>query len=118
MPRDFRNSSNASATSSSASTGPASSSRNRSASGPESRNAYSTGNVCTPSRRSVPGTLPDSSGSLSMSMMSSQIWNAVPTIPPILLSRSICSSSEPENVAPNRPDAAIRHAVFSYTTLR
>jgi hypothetical protein len=51
-------------------------------------------------------------------MMSSEIWNAVPTMPPSRNSRSICSSSEPENVAPNRPDAAIRHAVFSYTTFR
>ena len=53
-----------------------------------------------------------------MSMMSSEIWNAVPTMPPSRLSRSICSSSAPENVAPNRPDAAIRQAVFSYTTFR
>jgi hypothetical protein len=48
-----------------------------------------------------------------MSMMSSEIWNAVPTMPPSLLSRSIGSSSAPYNVAPNRPEAAIRQAVFS-----
>jgi hypothetical protein len=46
-------------------------------------------------------------------MMSSEIWKTVPTIPPRRLSRSICSSSAPENVPPNRPDAAIRQAVFS-----
>ena len=67
----------------------ASSSRSRSASGPVSRSAYSTGSVCTPSRRSVPGVLPDSSESLAMSMMSSEIWNAVPTIPPSRLSRAM-----------------------------
>lgn len=53
-----------------------------------------------------------------MSMMSSEIWNAVPTMPPSRLSRSTWSASAPENMAPNRPAAAIRHAVFSYTTLR
>ena len=93
--------------------GPASSCRSRSAPGPVSRSAYSTGSVCTPSRRSVPGSLPDSSGSLSMSMMSSEIWNAVPTMPPSLPSRWICASSAPEKVAPKVPEAAIRHAVFS-----
>jgi hypothetical protein len=53
-----------------------------------------------------------------MSMMSSEIWNAVPTMPPRRDSRSIWSSVAPENVAPNCPDAAIRQAVFSYTTRR
>ena len=40
--------------------------------------AYNTGSVGTPSRRSVPGVLPDSGDSDAMSMMSSESWNATP----------------------------------------
>ncbi|PQM46376.1 hypothetical protein C1Y40_03455 [Mycobacterium talmoniae] len=42
----------------------------------------------------------------------------MPTMPPSRDSRSTWSASAPEKVAPNRPDALIRQAVFSYTTFR
>ena len=44
--------------------------------------AISTGSVGTPSRRSVPGVLPEVSDSEAMSRMSSESWKAEPTISP------------------------------------
>ncbi|SLI68940.1 Uncharacterised protein [Mycobacteroides abscessus subsp. abscessus] len=74
--------------------------------------------MCTPSRRSVPGVLPDCSEAEEMSMMSSEIWKAVPTASPSRASRSMCAVSAPEKVPPNRPAAAISEPVFSQTTRR
>ena len=49
---------------------------------PEAITAYSTGSVGTPSRRSVPGVLPDWSLSLEISSRSSESWNAIPIVWP------------------------------------
>ena len=46
----------------------------RASPGPAERSACSIGSVSTPSRRSVPGVLPDCADSLATSRMSSQSW--------------------------------------------
>ena len=58
------------------------------------------GSVCTPSRRSVPGVLPELSDGEAMSMTSSEIWNAVPMVAPNRRSASTCSGGQPENMPP------------------
>ena len=50
--------------------------------------AISTGSVGTPSRRSVPGVLPETPASEATSRMSSESWNAVPTMSPYAVSAS------------------------------
>ena len=59
-----------------------------------------TGSVGTPSRRSVPGVLPDSAESEAMSRMSSESWKAEPTISPYAASASSISGEAPPNRAP------------------
>jgi hypothetical protein len=54
-----------------------------------------TGSVGTPSRRSVPEALPSSSLSEAMSTMSSESWNAEPTISPYEVSASSFSGVAP-----------------------
>ena len=54
----------------------------------------------TPSRRSVPGVLPDSSDSEAMSRMSSESWKAAPTISPYAVSASSTSRVAPPKRAP------------------
>ena len=56
--------------------------------------------MSTPSRRSVPGVLPELSECEVMSMMSSLIWNAVPIAAPNRRSDSTCSGVHPENIPP------------------
>ena len=56
--------------------------------------------MSTPSRRSVPGVLPELSDGEVMSMMSSLIWNAVPIAAPNRCSDSTCSGVQPENMPP------------------
>ena len=77
-----------------------------------------TGSVGTPSRRSVPGVLPESSDSLAMSMMSSLSWNATPTRSPNSVSASTVAWSARDMLAPNRADVAISDPVLSATTPR
>ena len=62
--------------------------------------AISTGSVGTPSRRSVPGVLPDSSVSEPMSRMSSESWKATPTFSPYSVSASSTSRGAPAKRAP------------------
>ena len=76
---------------------PASSSRSRASSGSVERCAIRTGSVGTPSRRSVPGVLPDSSDSEATSRMSSESWNAAPTFSPYAVRASSTSSEAPGN---------------------
>ena len=59
-----------------------------------------TGSVGTPSRRSVPGVLPDSTESEAMSRMSSESWKAEPTISPYAASASSTSGEAPPKRAP------------------
>ena len=54
----------------------------------------------TPSRRSVPGVLPDSTESEAMSRMSSESWKAEPTISPYAVSASSTSREAPPKRAP------------------
>ena len=70
---------------------PSSSSSSRASSGPAVARASSTGSVGTPSRRSVPGVLPETPASEATSRMSSESWNAVPTISPYFVS-ACCTS--------------------------
>ena len=98
--------------------GSSSSSRSRCDAASSLRNAYSTGSVCTPSRRSVPGVFPESPLTELMSMMSSDTWKAVPMMSPSLDNRSTSSVVASAAIAPNRPDAAISDPVFSHTTFR
>ena len=77
---------------------------------------YSTGRVGTPSRRSVPGVLPESVE--AMSMMSSEIWKAIPTARPYRRSAAISSSRAPENIPAYRAQVSISAAVFSSSTRR
>ena len=72
----------------------------RASAGTADRWANSTGSVGTPSRRSVPGVLPDSSDSDATSRMSSESWNATPTLSPYAVSASSTSSGTPPNRAP------------------
>ena len=65
---------------------------------PSERRAYSTGRVRMPSRRSVPGVLPDSVDSEAMSRMSSESWNATP----------ICSPKRAQHVDDGSVDAGER----------
>ena len=62
--------------------------------------AISTGSVGTPSRRSVPGVLPDSPDSEATSRMSSESWKAEPTISPYAVSASSTSAVAPPKRAP------------------
>jgi hypothetical protein len=48
----------------------------------------------------VPGVLPDWSAGEAMSMMSSEIWNAMPIFSPNRRSASMRSWEAPENIAP------------------
>ncbi len=72
----------------------------------------------TPSRRSVPGVLPESPVSLAMSMMSSLSWNAAPIRSPNSLSVSCTSTGAPAILAPNSAAVAISEPVLSATTER
>jgi hypothetical protein len=48
----------------------------------------------------VPGVLPELSDAEAMSMMSSEIWKAMPIVAPNRCSASTCSGGQPENMAP------------------
>ena len=80
------------------------------------RSACSTGSVRTPSRRSVPGVLPDCSDSLATSRMSSDSWNATPRAWQAGVIRRTTSAGASENIAPNRLAVAISEAVLSRIT--
>ena len=60
-----------------------------------------------PSRRSVPGVLPDWARSLDTSRMSSESWNATPSAAQAVAIRVATLAGAPENMAPNRPAVAI-----------
>ena len=90
-PGGARSRSSASACSASSVRSPASSSSRRASAGSVEAWAISTGSVGTPSRRSVPGVLPDSVESEATSMMSSESWKAEPTISPYAASASSTS---------------------------
>ena len=79
---------------------PAALARSRESPGSVEAAAISTGRVGTPSLRSVPGVLPDSTESEAMSMMSSESWKADPTISPYAVSASSISRLAPPNRAP------------------
>ena len=74
--------------------------------------------VGTPSRRSVPGVLPDSNDSDAISITSSTNWKATPIFSPKIVSVSLISSGAPETIAPKRAEAAIKEPVLSATTPR
>lgn len=76
------------------------------------------GRVGTPSRRSVPGVLPDWSESLAMSSTSSDSWKATPKTSPNRVSRSTTDSGAPDSSAPNRAEVAISEPVLSASTFR
>ena len=73
--------------------------------------------MATPSRRSVPGVLPDWECSLPMSTRSSASWNATPIRSPKVARVSTVSSGAPDIIAPNLPAVAIREPVLSARTL-
>ena len=105
----------ASACSASSVIGPSSNDESR-GSEPPDRRASRVGSVGTPSRRSVPGVLPDSSVSLAMSMTSSESWKAVPICSPNSVRTASASADTPAIFAPNRADVAISEPVLSATT--
>ena len=74
---------------------PSSSSISRASSGPAVARAMSTGSVGTPSRRSVPGVLPETPDSEATSRMSSESWKAAPTISPYSVRASSTSGVAP-----------------------
>ncbi len=71
-----------------------------------------------PSRRSVPGVLPESVLSLSMSSRSSESWKATPIRSPNRARMSTVASSAPASIAPNRAEVAISEPVLSASTDR
>ena len=71
-----------------------------------------------PSRRSVPGALPEVPPSLTMSSRSSEIWKATPTSSPNAVSAATSGSSTPAKLAPNRADVATSEPVLSASTSR
>jgi hypothetical protein len=74
--------------------------------------------VQMPSRRSVPGVLPDCADSDATSRMSSESWKATPIFSHAEVSVSTTEDGAPAIIAPNWPDVAIREAVLSATTCR
>ena len=80
--------------------------------------ACSTGRLRTPSRRSVPGALPDCAESLATSRMSSDSWNATPRACEAAVILATTSAGAPANIAPNLPAVAMSDAVLSSTTRR
>ncbi len=80
------------------------------------RIAYSTGSVRTPWRRSVPAVLPDCSGSLAMSITSSDSCQATPICSQAAAIRAATWPGAPENSAPNSPEVAMSEPVFSVMT--
>ena len=71
-----------------------------------------------PSRRSVPGVLPESSDSLAMSSRSSESWKATPNFSPYVAIASATCGVHPEVIAPIRPAAAISEPVLPSSTCR
>ena len=71
-----------------------------------------------PSRRSVPGVLPDCSNSEAMSKMSSDSWKATPifSLAEVMVSTTCCGA--PASSAPRCPETAISEPVLSATTCR
>ena len=88
------------------------------ASGGRLASTCSTGRVRTPSRRSVPGVLPESPVSLAMSSTSSASWNAVPMRHPNWVRTSVVGSPAPAIIAPRRAETAISAPVLPATTSR
>src|SRR5262249_5740800 len=80
--------------------------------------ACNTGRLRTPSRRSVPGALPDCAESLATSRMSSDNWNATPRAFEAAVILATTSAGAPANIAPNLPAVAMSDAVLSSTTRR
>ena len=91
-----RSRASASATSASSSIGPDSRCRSRAEAGSVVRDSSRAGSVATPSRRSVPGVLPDCPVSLTMSSRSSESWKATPIRSPNRVRISATASSAPD----------------------
>ena len=76
------------------------------------------GIVGTPARRSVPGTLPVSSGSAERSITSSRSWKATPTFSPYTTSGFSNSDGPLEKMMPDCAAAAMSDPVLSERTFR
>ena len=77
-----------------------------------------TGSVSTPSRRSVPGVLPDCSPDDARSSTSSAIWKATPTFSPKSLTTSAIRWPAPDSSAPKDAAVDTSEPVLSAKTCR